>query len=74
MIRKGKREAYPGIPTLKEPIEVEDDSGIAIVEPDGMDWLELSLLVMHNHVKIPGKTQFKFMKCRVYIPDSQEMH
>jgi hypothetical protein len=59
---------------LREAIEVQDDSGIAIIEPDGMDWLELSLLVMYKHVIIPSKTQHQLMKLRIYIPEEQEMH
>ena len=74
LIRKAKRESYPGIPYLTESIEVEDEMGIASIDPEGMDWLELSLLVMNKHVEIPAKTKLVLLGYGVFIPDEQEMH
>jgi len=54
LIRKAKRESYPGIPYLTESIEVEDDMGPATIDPEGMELLELSLLVMNQHIRIPA--------------------
>ena len=74
LIRKAKRESYPGIPYLTESIEVEDEVGLASIDPEGMDWLELSLLVMNKHVIIPAKTQLVLLKHHIVIPEEQEMH
>ena len=74
LIRRGRREAYPGIPQITQTIEVEDNLGPASIEPDGLDWLELSLLVMNNHIKLPVKTQLTLLSIGVYIPETQEMH
>ena len=74
LIRKAKRESYPGVPYLTQSIEVEDEMGLAHIEPEGMDWLELSLLVMNKHVVIPAKTQLVLLGYGIVIPEEQEMH
>lgn len=74
LIRGGKREAFPGIPQLSTPILVDDDQGPCEIEPEGMDWLELSLLVMNQVVTIPAATRGKLAKIRIFIPDKQNMH
>lgn len=74
LIRKAKRESYPGIPYLTESIEVEDDMGPATIDPEGMELLELSLLVMNQHIRIPAKSQMILLSHRIYIPTEQEMH
>jgi hypothetical protein len=74
LIRKAKRESYPGVPYLTESIEVEDEVGLASIDPEGMDWLELSLLVMNKHVVIPTKTQLILLGYGIVIPEEQEMH
>ena len=74
LIRKATRESYPGVPYLTESIEVEDEMGLASIDAEGMDWLELSLLVMNQHVSIPYKTQLVLLGYGVVIPAHQEMH
>jgi hypothetical protein len=74
LIRGAKREAYPGIPQLDFPIIVEDDQGACTIDPDGMDWLELSLLIMNKAVTLPGITKMHLAELRIYIPDKQNMH
>ena len=74
LIRGAKREAYPGIPELTHPIHVEDDQGLCEIEPDGMDWLELSLLIMNKTVTLPGVTRMHLADLRIFIPDKQNMH
>lgn len=74
LIRGGKREAFPGIPQLKHDILVNDQEGPCTIEPDGMDWLELSLLVMNQLVSIPESTRGELAKIRIFIPDKQNMH
>lgn len=74
LIRKAKRESYPGIPYLTESIQVEDDMGPATIDPEGMEFLELSLLVMNKHITIPAKSQMILLAHRIYIPEEQEMH
>lgn len=74
IIRGAKREAYPGIPQLDFPIIVEDDQGACTIDPDGMDWLELSLLIMNKAVTLPGITKMHLAELRIYIPDKQNMH
>ena len=74
LIRGAKREAYPGIPELDFPIIVEDDQGTCSIDPDGMDWLELSLLIMNKAVTLPGITKMHLAELRIYIPEKQNMH
>ena len=74
LIRGAKREAYPGIPQLDFSIIVEDDQGACTIDPDGMDWLELSLLIMNKAVTLPGITKMHLAELRIYIPDKQNMH
>lgn len=74
LIRGAKRDSYPGIPQLNYPIIVEDSDGPCEIEPDGMDWLELSLLVMNQIVTIPAITRGELAKLRIFIPDKQNMH
>lgn len=74
LIRGAKREAFYGIPYLTHSIKVEDDHGLCEIEPDGMDWLELSLLVMNQAVSLPGITKKQLADLRIFIPDKQNMH
>jgi hypothetical protein len=48
--------------------------GLASIDAEGMDWLELSLLVMNQHITIPYKTQLVLLGYGVVIPAHQEMH
>lgn len=74
LIRGSKRECYPGIPHLDNPIMVEDDHGMCSIDPDGMDWLELSLLIMNKSVTLPGVTKMQLANMRIFIPEKQNMH
>lgn len=74
LIRSAKRECYPGIPELTHAIVVEDHEGNCTIEPDGMDWLELSLLVMNKAVFLPGITKMDLADLRIFIPEKQNMH
>jgi len=53
---------------------VEDHEGNCTIEPDGMDWLELSLLVMNKAVFLPGITKMDLADLRIFIPEKQNMH
>lgn len=74
LIRGAKRECYPGIPELEHHIYVEDEQGLCAIEPDGMDWLELSLLIMNKAVSLPGQTRMELADMRIFIPEKQLMH
>lgn len=74
LIRNAKRESYPGVPILNHPIQVEDDHGLCEIEPDGMDWLELSLLIMNKSISLPGVTKMQLADMRIFIPEKQNMH
>ena len=69
LIRGAKRECYPGIPHLTESLYVEDEHGLVAIDPEGMDWLELSLLVMNKEVSIPGQTRRELADMRIFIPE-----
>lgn len=74
LIRNSKSESYPGIPQLNDSIIVDDEHGPCSIDPDGMDWLELSLLIMNKVVTVPGITRMKLAELRIFIPDKQFMH
>lgn len=74
LIRNSTRDAYPGIPELDSPIYVEDAHGLCQIDPDGMDWLELSLLIMNKAVTLPGSSRMQLAELRIFIPDKQQMH
>lgn len=74
LIRGAKRESYPGIPYLNDSIKVQDDQGLCEISPDGMDWLELSLLVMNKVVTLPGTARMQLADLNVYIPEKQQIN
>lgn len=74
LIRGAKRECYPGIPHLNDSILVEDEQGVCSVDAEGMDWLELSLLIMNKAVTLPGVTKMQLADLRIFIPEKQNMH
>jgi hypothetical protein len=74
LIRGAKRECYPGIPHLTEHIYVEDEQGLCSISPDGMDWLELSLLVMNKAVWLPGQTKRELAELRIFIPEKYSVN
>ena len=74
LIRGAKRECYPGIPHLTDEIYVEDEHGLCAISPDGMDWLELSLLVMNKAVTLPGQTKRELAELRIFIPEKYSVN
>lgn len=74
LIREAKRECYPGIPELDDVLYVEDDSGLCAIDPNGMDWLELSLLVMNKIIVLPGAAKRQLTDLHIHIPEKQQMH
>lgn len=68
-LRGSKRECYPGIPNLTDPIYIEDEHGVVSVDPETIDWLELSLLVMNKLVTLPGQTRRELADMRIFIPE-----
>lgn len=74
LIRKAKREYFPGIPNMIEDIIVEDSDGICLISPDGMDFLELSMLIENKLVFLPGKARSQLAELRIFIPDKYSVN
>lgn len=74
LIRGAKRESYPGVPYPTDIIYVEDEQGLCSISPDGMDWLELSLLVMNKAVWLPGQTKRELAEMRIFIPEKYSVN
>lgn len=74
LIRGAKRECYPGIPHANEYVIVEDEEGPCDLAPEGLDWLELSLLVENKAVSLPGKTSLQLALLRIFIPEKSSIN
>jgi len=74
LIRGAKRECYPGIPYTDDSVTVEDDQGPCDLEPEGLDWLELSLLVQNKAITLPGKTRLQLALLGIFIPDKYSVN
>lgn len=74
LVRGAKRESYPGIPYLTHAIVVEDDQGPCTIEPDGMDYLELSLLIVNKQVFLTGHSRAQLADLRIFIPEKLSLN